>query len=709
MPGGGDWPSGGRGAHDPRQERPDYLGGGGRYGDSYIDEDSGSWPAELDDSGGYGPLGGRGERRPERGRYADGPYPPGSYRDPGYGGGRNHEPPAPQEYEMYEQDGSGGAYGQDRHRRDSAGWDQREPYPGGQHVSDWGGQNGYGPSASYQGREQWEPSGQDQRYGSDMAQGWGGLGQHPDARSGRDAEATSAYQRPGEYGDSGSGSFGRDDDYRSSGRAGDQASSGTFGWAGSGSFDPADSASFRRPDTGSHRRPDTGSHRRPDSGSHRRPESGSFDLADSGVFDPADSGVFGRPDGGQFGRHNGGSGGYGDWQDDADEQDMWDGEDEDWEDEDSGLLSRRFGRGNGGGDAGDSGGKGRRPKRRRFRGSAAFLIAMVVVIAMIGGAGFFGYKYVHAYITDRYGDYTGPGTGRVTVTVENGYSLEQLGPMLLQKGVIMALRPYDSAAGKAANASTLQPGTYYLHKHMNAALAVQLLLSGKSRVVDQFTVLPDARAADIAVNLHKKTGIAESQFLAIINHPPASLGMPKWAAGHSAEGFLYPDTYTLAPHESALQILRAMVSDFNSHVGSLGLPAAAPKVFTTPYHMIVVASLIQAEGNAQDFGQVSRVVWNRLQKNMLLEFDSTVFYAMHSYGTSITKAQEHYPSPYNTYLHTGLPPGPIGSPSLAAIDAALHPADGHWLYFITDVKSPTHKTYFADTLQQFDLLQQKYG
>jgi UPF0755 protein len=244
---------------------------------------------------------------------------------------------------------------------------------------------------------------------------------------------------------------------------------------------------------------------------------------------------------------------------------------------------------------------------------------------------------------------------------------------------------------------------------MNATTAVQWLLSSKYRVVNQIEIIPGTRAVTIAQSLASKTHIPASQFLSLINKPPASLGIPSWGAGHSAEGFLYPDTYTLSPGQSASGILKMIVSDFNRHVASLSLASSAKKVYTTAYHVLIVASLIQAEGNATDFGKISRVIWNRLQRNMLLEFDSTVFYAMHKYGTSITKAEEKFPSPYNTYLHTGLPPGPIESPSLAAIKAALHPTPGSWLYFITDVKSPSHRTYFANTLPEFQQLQAKYG
>jgi peptidoglycan lytic transglycosylase G len=315
----------------------------------------------------------------------------------------------------------------------------------------------------------------------------------------------------------------------------------------------------------------------------------------------------------------------------------------------------------------------------------------------------FGYEYAHGWINSRYGNYSGPGYGTVRVTVPPGSYLTQLGPKLLSAGVIMALRPYDSAANAAQNAATLQPGVYLLHSHMNAALAVAALLNPKNRVKDQITIIEGWRASQIAAALAKQTGDPASQFTQIIAHPPASLGLPKWAAGKSAEGFLFPDTYTLLPHMTPLAVLQMMVKDFNHRVESLRLPIVAPQKFVTPYQILTAASLIQAEaGSASDFGKISRVIWNRIRLHIKLGFDSTVFYAMRTYGTYLkTKQQLDFNSPYNTYQHFGLPPGPIGSPGLAAIMAALHAPRGSWLYFITDTRHKPYKTYFTTSYQQF--------
>ncbi|HXS64812.1 MAG TPA: endolytic transglycosylase MltG [Streptosporangiaceae bacterium] len=581
---------------------------------------------------------------------------------------------------------------------------------------------------------------------------------------------TGSFGRPdtGSFGRPDTGSFGRPD----TGSFG-RPDTGSFGRPDTGSFGRPDTGSFGRPDTGSSGRPDTGSFNgpvtgafiRPDTGSFGRPDTGSFGRPDTGSFGDPDTGSFNgpvtgafiRPDTGSFGRPDTGTGSfdqaggywsngqgtdadddsslaplpassragsYGQWQPGTD--DSWDNEDnddlgrrddgdEDWpETGGDDLLSRRFGVGadddGGGGGRRGRGGRGGRSKRpRRGRSKVAFVGAILAAALVLGAVADYGYQAYQNWHNSRYGDYVGAGFGTVHFKVAAGASLGALGPQLMKAGVIKEVRPYDSAANAASNAGTLQPGIYLLHRHMSAAKAVTYLLNVKNRIKDQVTIIEGMRASAIAKLLAKQANLPVSQFTSIIEHPPASLGIPSWAQGKTAEGFLFPDTYTLLPHESALQILKMMVSEFNTQIAKINLTGEAKKVFTTPWHALIVASLVQAEaGSPQDFGKISRVAWNRLGKNMLLEFDSTIFYAMGTYGTAATGAQTHFKSPYNTYLHAGLPPGPIGNPGIAAIQAAVHPTKGPWLYFITDTRKKPYQTYFTPYLSQLQKWQHEF-
>jgi uncharacterized YceG family protein len=551
------------------------------------------------------------------------------------------------------------------------------------------------------------------------------------------------------------GSFGRPD-------------TGSFGRPDTGSFGTPDTGSFGRPDTGSFGRPDTGSFSRPDTGSAGVGDTGSFGVPVTGTFSRVDTGSFGQPGTGSSGRPDTGSfgipdtgtfnapesywanghgadpdedsplgslpassrtGGYSQWQPGADDADSWDDQDhddagrhddldEDWpETGGADLLSRRFGVG-GDGDDDDDGGGGRRGRRgrggkprrpRRVRSKVAVVAAVLAAALVLGAGADYGYQRYQSWHNGRYGDYSGTGFGKVHFVVPAGAVLSELGPNLLKAGVIKEVRPFDTAASSAAGASNLQPGVYLLHHHMSAADAVTYLLNVANRLKDQVTITEGLRASAIADLLAKQTHLPVSQFTQIIDNPPASLGLPSWAGGKTAEGFLFPDTYTLLPHESALDILKTMVSEFNTQMTKINLTGEARKVFTTPWHALIVASLIQAEaGRPSDFGKISRVTWNRLGKNMMLQYDSTVFYAMGTYGTAANSQQIKFKSPYNTYLHTGLPPGPIGNPGVAAMQAAVHPVKANYLYFITDTRKKPYITHFTGSYSTFQQWQREF-
>ncbi|HXP21000.1 MAG TPA: endolytic transglycosylase MltG, partial [Streptosporangiaceae bacterium] len=524
--------------------------------------------------------------------------------------------------------------------------------------------------------------------------------------SGSHGRETGSHGRPDSFTDTGpsadTGSYGRAEAFGDTGSHGLPGAYGDTGAHGrGGGRDQSDG--YGQPDARGYDQPDgRGQASGPQSGTFRWPPPGSDEQGPAGrARDDSLPGRGSLP----------GARGYAEWNDEPGDRNGWQrhaDDDDDWDDDDrdSGLLSR-FGRG-GGSKSGGRGGRGRGGRPRRLRGKVALLASVLAVALVLGVVASFGYDRIHNFWQNRYGDYTGPGTGVVKVTVPPGASLISLAPLLVRDGVIMAERPFISAANAAPNSSKLQPGTYKLHYHMSAALACNLLLDPKSRINAQVTIVEGTRASAIAALLASKTGEPVSAFLQIIKHPPAALGLPSWA-GKTAEGYLFPDTYILLPHESPLKILQIMVSEFNQKVASIHLVSASARVFTTALHVLIVASMVQAEaGSVSDFPKISRVAWNRLKINMPLEFDSTVFYGLNKYGTAATKAETHIDTPYNTYLHTGLPPGPIGNPGLAAIEAALHPAKGNWLYFITDTRTKPYKTYYTSSLTQLQRWQQQF-
>jgi UPF0755 protein len=338
------------------------------------------------------------------------------------------------------------------------------------------------------------------------------------------------------------------------------------------------------------------------------------------------------------------------------------------------------------------------PRRRRGRWAAP-LISLIVIVVVLAAAGIVGARYY----AGRHANYVGSGKGRVVVKVGSGASATTLAPGLVKDGVIKATAPFIAAAKESPKSGDLVPGTFALHKHMNAALAWALLVNPSSRIQTTVSVVDGARATTIIASLAKQTGKPLSQFKAALANTKA-LHLPASAHG-KPEGYLFPATYNFPPGTTPLQMLQAMVQKFDSEATSLNLAADAKKAQFTVAQVITEASLLEAEVDPGDYPKAARVIDNRLNSHpeMTLGLDSTVLYALNLPGTfSLTKHQLATGSPYNTTNHLGLPPGPIDSPSVKAIEAALHPAakSNNWLYFVT-IDPKTGRTGFTHSFTQF--------
>ena len=350
-----------------------------------------------------------------------------------------------------------------------------------------------------------------------------------------------------------------------------------------------------------------------------------------------------------------------------------------------GRRGRDGGRGGGGGDWDDD--DDDRPRRSTMRRLAPWIALLVILTPLLIGGVYIYHIYENKYHP---ADYSGPGTGSVTVQVNSGDTAFSLGPKLQSLGVVASARAFELAAEQTTSttgtttgaAPGLEAGFYKLHSHMQASLAWAALLNPKNRVQVTVTIVEGKRASQIVLILAKATSIPASQFQAVINNP-AQLGLPSYAHG-KVEGYLFPATYTIEPNETATQILKAMVARYNVEAQALNLSSAANAVHLSAQQVIIEASLAQAEGGSvSDYPKIARVISNRLKIGMHLQFDSTVLYGLGKYAVSATIAETKTPGPYNTYLNPGLPVGPICNPGDAAIRAVLHPASGNWLYFLT--------------------------
>ena len=333
-------------------------------------------------------------------------------------------------------------------------------------------------------------------------------------------------------------------------------------------------------------------------------------------------------------------------------------------------------------------GASRRTQRRRVQGRRR-LVVMLLTLGLVAGGGFAAYSALAPLVSSltASNDFTGSGSGTVSVTVHNGDTGRSIGATLEKAGVVKTAKAFANAAAADPRGGSIQPGDYSLRKGMSAVSALAMLLDPANRTVPRVTVPEGKWTSETIRLLSAGTGRPLADYQAALKDP-AALGLPAAAKGDT-EGYLFPATYEFDKSTSAAEQLHTMVAKSLEELGKIGVvPEQMQRVLT-------IASLVQAEAKAAaDFPKVARVIDNRLAKPMSLQLDSTVSFVAGRREVTTTDAERASKSRYNTYLVAGLPPGPIDSPGLAAMKAALNPAPGPWLYFVA-VNPLTGETRFA--------------
>jgi UPF0755 protein len=348
--------------------------------------------------------------------------------------------------------------------------------------------------------------------------------------------------------------------------------------------------------------------------------------------------------------------------------------------------------------------KGRRRRRRRNRGGfLAPMLAIIVLVGILGGGGYFGFLWVRDVMVPD--DFTGEGTGEVIVEIAEGASASEVALTLEQKGVVKSARAFTNAIDAAGKSSSLQPGEYKLRKGMAANSAVGLL-DPTLRLLARITIPEGRRLSQVYAQLQEKTKIPAKEF----EQAAKELDLPAGARGR-LEGYAFPATYEITPKMTPTDILNMMLDRYDQAVKKAGMAARAKEMGFTQHEILTIASIVQAEsGRFTDMPKVARVIYNRLQRKppMLLQMDSTTMYGLNKFGIAATFAETKDKSPYNTYQRQGLPPGPISNPGDHAIEAALNPGEGGWLWFVTT--DPKNRiTEFTDSEAEFLELAKKFN
>ncbi|KOV85426.1 aminodeoxychorismate lyase [Nocardia sp. NRRL S-836] len=352
-------------------------------------------------------------------------------------------------------------------------------------------------------------------------------------------------------------------------------------------------------------------------------------------------------------------------------------------------------------------------KAKKRKKTVLWLVVALILAVGMGGA-YYGYRELRGI--GSFEDYPGSGEADAIVEVKDGDVVSVMATTLYENGVIASPRAFIEASKTDARVTSIQPGFYLMKTKMSGATAVAKMIDPKTRV-PAVQIVGGVKLADIKVgdkivkgvfaqladaSCTEKDGVKkcltpEEIRQAAETTDPVALGVPDWALADvkraepqfRLEGLIMRGVYQVKPGSSAVELIRSVVVASAQKLQGIGIPSGTLNTGFRPYEVLVMASLIEKEAIVEDFTKVSQVIYNRLKQSMPLQFDSTINYKLNQPHIRTSDENRAAAGPYNTYLVEGLPPTPIGSPSVEAVQAAIKPAGGDILFFVKCDKNGT--------------------
>lgn len=311
-----------------------------------------------------------------------------------------------------------------------------------------------------------------------------------------------------------------------------------------------------------------------------------------------------------------------------------------------------------------------RRKLRRLR----LLVGLIAVLMVVGAALRSQFQPV------------GEGKPKVRVSVEKGKGVGGIAETLAQNGIIRSAFAFQAYVRWHGAGNRLRAGRYMLSGSMSLAQILLTLEQGPGRSGDRLRVtVPEGfTLVQIAEALEAKGICDAAAFQEFASKPSAWTG---WDLGFTLpkttlEGYLFPDTYDFLPHTPPDEIAKEMLLNFSRRFARPKEQEVAASGHSL-HEIVTLASLIEREARVEkDRPRIAGVLENRLKKGMKLEIDAAVIYALGHHKTRVYYKDLQVDSPYNTYRNVGLPPGPIASPGMASLDAAVHPEANTYLYYV---------------------------
>jgi UPF0755 protein len=330
-----------------------------------------------------------------------------------------------------------------------------------------------------------------------------------------------------------------------------------------------------------------------------------------------------------------------------------------------------------------------RPVEHPRHGRVAFVLLLIFLV-LIGG-GVYGVTRYYAYCRA-----AGSVHAPVRFTVPDGQTGDEVVQRLADAHVI----PCGGLVGRFllqrnGHSDAILAGSYHLTTGMTLDDAIRVLTTPPKAVPTVDLTIPEGyRLTQIAAAAHQTLGVSSKQLLRLAQSGTYSLPpyLPKGTP--TAEGFLFPKTYRFVKKDvTPGAVIQTMLDQFATEAQGLHLQEAAARLGLTPYQVVIIASMIEKEAKLEkDRPLIAEVIYNRLAKGMTLGIDATLLYDDPTPGdNTLSTSDLQSNSPYNTRVHTGLPPTPIASPGDASLQAALHPATGDYLYYVLCGADGHHK------------------
>ncbi len=321
-------------------------------------------------------------------------------------------------------------------------------------------------------------------------------------------------------------------------------------------------------------------------------------------------------------------------------------------------------------------------RRRSWWSVVVSLLFGLVLIAVVLAAIFFIYTSA----------FSGSGSGtHKKVSVVKGDTLSSVADKLKSAGVIASATVFKLEARASGNSTDLKPGTYKFRSGADTGKILKVLTANKPAPTFSVTIPEGLTIKQTAEEVASQSKVSAKDFEAAARKTNYGYSFLDNKNIKTTEGFLFPKKYDFEKGADAHQMVDRLLNQYLIETENLDFGSAEKKLNLSEYELVTVASLVERESaSPEERPLIASVIYNRIREGMPLQIDASIQYALGKPKAELSLQDLKVNSPYNTYENKGLPPGPICSPSLDSIKAALQPAKTNYLYYVLNAKGTKH-------------------